>query len=71
LPFRLVLFSRQRLPVFQNQAGHRTILAFDNVADLIAPVVDRLHAIPQIRTFVVKSNQLVCGRVGYQCPWRD
>ena len=36
------------------------------VADLIALVVYRLHPIPQIRTFVVKSNQLVCGRIGYQ-----
>ena len=57
--------GRQRLSVLQNQARNGTILAFDDVTDLVALLVDRFHAIPQIGALVMKRHQLVCSRIDH------
>src|ERR1700744_1356840 len=63
LAFLLVLLWSQRLAVLQNQSGHRAVLAFDDVPNLVAPLVDRLHAISQVRILVMKRDQFVLRRV--------
>ena len=54
--------SVRGLPSLQDQPCHCSIFALDHVADLVALLVDDMHAIAQIGVLMVKRHDLVCRR---------